>query len=137
MPQRIKVKNSSVEGKAPDAADLQVAELALNVADKKLYSKDVAGNVFEIGITDIPSLDFVELNDGGTQQTIIGGGGLDIAGGVTSEFGTNAAQLGNIAPLNDWSVYPERSTTLTAPELRPPFIEGRFSGTAVVLSEGE
>jgi hypothetical protein len=61
MPQRIKVKNSSVEGKAPDAADLQVAELALNVADKKLYSKDVAGDVFEIGVTDIPPLDFVPL----------------------------------------------------------------------------
>ena len=43
MPQRIKVKNSSDPGKAPDAADLQVAELALNVADKKLYSKDADG----------------------------------------------------------------------------------------------
>jgi hypothetical protein len=53
MPQRIKVKNSSDPGKAPDAADLQVAELALNVADKKLYSKDVAGNVFEINSSQV------------------------------------------------------------------------------------
>ena len=61
MPQRITVKKSSVEGKVPDAADLQIAELALNVADKKLYSKDVDGDVFEIGVTDIPPLDFVPL----------------------------------------------------------------------------
>ena len=51
MPQRIKIRNSSEVGKVPDAADLNVAELALNVADKKLYSKDVAGDVFEINPT--------------------------------------------------------------------------------------
>ena len=51
MPQRIKVKKSSLVGKSPDAADLQVAELALNVADRKLFSKDVDGNVFEINPT--------------------------------------------------------------------------------------
>ena len=60
MPQRIKVKNSSDPGKAPDAADLQVAELALNVADKKLYSKDVDGDVFEINPTPEPG--FWELD---------------------------------------------------------------------------
>ena len=40
---------------------------------------------------------------------ITGGGGLSVAGGITSEFGTSSAQLGNIAPLNDWSVYPARA----------------------------
>ena len=52
---------------------------------------------------------FVKLDDEGTQQDITGGGGLSVVGGITSEFGTNTAQLGNIAPLNDWSVYPARS----------------------------
>ena len=54
---------------------------------------------------------FVKLDDEGTEQSITGGGGLDVAGGITSEFGTNAAQLGNVAPLNDWSCYPARTTT--------------------------
>jgi hypothetical protein len=30
-------------------------------------------------------------------------------GGVTSVFGTSTAQLGNVAPLNDWSCYPARA----------------------------
>ena len=51
---------------------------------------------------------YVKLDDEGTEQSIVGGGGIDILGGITSEFGTNSAQLGNIAPLNNWSVYPSR-----------------------------
>ncbi len=54
-------------------------------------------------IPDITNFDFVKLDDEGTEQAITGGGGLNI------EFGTDAEQLGNIAPLNDWSVYPARS----------------------------
>ena len=30
-------------------------------------------------------------------------------GGFNSEFGTSAAQLGNVAPMNDWSCYPARA----------------------------
>lgn len=45
----IKVKNSSVAGKAPGASDLEVAELAINLADQKLYSKDASDAIFEIG----------------------------------------------------------------------------------------
>ena len=30
-------------------------------------------------------------------------------GGFNSVFGTSTAQLGNVAPLNDWSCYPARS----------------------------
>ena len=49
MATRIVIKNSTVGGKVPDAAALVNAELALNLTDRKLYSKDAAGNVFEIG----------------------------------------------------------------------------------------
>ena len=45
----IKIKNSNIAGRVPAAGDLQTAELALNLQDKRLYSKDVGGNVFEIG----------------------------------------------------------------------------------------
>lgn len=54
MPQRIKIRNSSEIGKVPTPADLNVAELALNLADKKLYSKDVGGAVFAINPTPDP-----------------------------------------------------------------------------------
>ena len=52
---------------------------------------------------------YVKTNDGGTQQSITGGGGLDVLGGITSEFGGSLLQKGNVAPLNDWSVYPARA----------------------------
>ena len=52
----IKVKNSNVAGRIPVAGDLVPAELALNLQDKKLYSKDTAGEIFEIGVAgDVPS----------------------------------------------------------------------------------
>lgn len=70
----------------------------------------------QITLPEIPEAEgFVKLDDEGTEQSIVGGGGLDVAGGITSEFGTNAAQLGNVAPLNDWSCYPARGTTYYAP----------------------
>ena len=49
MATTIKIKSSSVSGKQPAAGDLAVSELALNLADRKLYSKDTGNNVFEIG----------------------------------------------------------------------------------------
>jgi len=108
MPQTFKIKNSVEADKVPAAGDLATAELAINLTDQKLYSKDADGNVFQIGgSSDLDG--FVKLDDEGTAQSIVGGGGLDVAGGITSEFGTNAAQLGNVAPLNDWSCYPERA----------------------------
>lgn len=44
----LKVKRSSVQGKAPSTNDLQSGELALNTRDGKLFSSD-GSSVFEIG----------------------------------------------------------------------------------------
>ena len=49
MSTTIKIKNSNVVGKVPAAGSLESAELALNLKDRKLYSKDADGDVFEIG----------------------------------------------------------------------------------------
>ena len=49
MATKIIIKNSSVAGKVPDASALNAAELAVNLEDQKLYSKDADGNVFELG----------------------------------------------------------------------------------------
>ena len=49
MATTIIIKNSSVVGKVPDASVLQAGELAINLVDQKLYSKDAGGTVFELG----------------------------------------------------------------------------------------
>ena len=49
MATTIKIKSSTVAQKVPDASSLQPAELAVNLVDQKLYTKDASGTVFEIG----------------------------------------------------------------------------------------
>ena len=49
MATTIIIKNSSVAGKVPDASAIQTGELAINLVDQKLYSKDAGDNVFELG----------------------------------------------------------------------------------------
>lgn len=49
MANTIILKKSSVAGKIPAAGDLQVGELAVNLADAKLYSKNSAGTVISVG----------------------------------------------------------------------------------------
>lgn len=79
MATQIVIKNSAVAGKVPSESDLAVGELALNLKDKKLFSKDADGNVFSVTADD-PSGDYVKLDDAGTAQSIVGGGGIDLAG---------------------------------------------------------
>lgn len=44
----IKLKRSEVAGAIPAAEDLAVGELAINLADQKIYSKDSSGIVVEL-----------------------------------------------------------------------------------------
>ena len=44
----IKIKNSSTLNKVPTDGDLVTAELALNLANKVLYTKDANDNVFKL-----------------------------------------------------------------------------------------
>ena len=48
MPKVI-TKKSTVAGKVPLSSDLDIGELAVNTADKKLYTKHSDGNVILIG----------------------------------------------------------------------------------------
>jgi hypothetical protein len=64
MANRIVLKRSSVANRVPLATDLVAGELAVNLTDKLLYTKDAAGNVITVG-------------DGG------GGGGSGTVTGVT------------------------------------------------------
>ena len=54
--QHIRIKNTNVAGKVPTSGQIDVAELCVNLQDHKLYSKDVDGNIFELGgAGEIPS----------------------------------------------------------------------------------
>lgn len=45
----IKLKRSSVEGSVPTAGDLVEGEVAMNLVDGTLYSKDSGGNIVLLG----------------------------------------------------------------------------------------
>lgn len=45
----VRFKRSSVAGKQPNIADLEIGELALNLADGIIYSKNASGNIIIIG----------------------------------------------------------------------------------------
>ena len=45
---KVQIKRSSESGKAPASADLDVGELAINLADRRIYSKTQSGEVVEM-----------------------------------------------------------------------------------------
>lgn len=49
MANKIIPKRSSVAGKAPATTDLDVGEIAVNLTDRKIFTKDGAGNVVQLG----------------------------------------------------------------------------------------
>jgi hypothetical protein len=49
MANKIIIKKSSVASKVPVAGDLEVGELAVNLADAKLYTKNAGGTVIQLG----------------------------------------------------------------------------------------
>jgi hypothetical protein len=64
----IQLKRSNVAGRVPTAAQVAEGSLAINLADRKLYSKDAAGEVFQIGATaaDPSAYLFLSATDGTT-----------------------------------------------------------------------
>jgi len=67
---RIKPKKSSTTGEVPQAADLEVAEIAVNTADGKLFVKHTDDSIKEIsGGTDITTESIDALSDVDTSTT--------------------------------------------------------------------
>jgi len=58
MATKIIHKKSSVAGSAPSSSDLQPGELAINLADKIIYTKDTSGNIVEMGVISLNEGDF-------------------------------------------------------------------------------
>ena len=85
-------KNSSTVGDVPLASNLAVGELAINVEDKQLFSKNAAGNVIALiaDVTGNPNnvKDFGAKGDGTTDDTAAIQAVLDLQGQVYIPTGT-------------------------------------------------
>jgi len=57
----IKIKRSTVQGRVPTALQIGEGELALNLTDRRLYSKDHTGEVFRLARPRDPS-DYLQLS---------------------------------------------------------------------------
>ena len=87
MPNKIILKKSSVANKVPLATDLDVGELAVNLADGRLYSKNAGGTVILVG-------------DGGGSGNTTSNGLFEHANTISANYsitaGNNAVSAGAI-----------------------------------------
>lgn len=101
MPNKLILKKSSVAAKVPLATDLEVGELAVNLADQKLYSKNAGGTVINVG----NAVDSVAGKTGAVTLAV-----ADVSGAVGL---TNTQTLTN--------------KTLTSPTLTTATTSGKFT----------
>ena len=69
MSTTIRHKRTNVPGKIPSPNDIDVGELAINMADKKIYSKDSNNNIIDFALEGQTNFIFL---DGGSPSTIYG-----------------------------------------------------------------
>jgi len=81
VPTNLIIKNSTTGGSAPSAGDLETGELAVNLIDKKVYSKDNSNAIVELGTN--PS-------------TITLGGVVTITTGSTTPNGNTTGTIGSL-----------------------------------------
>lgn len=100
MPSRILLKRSSTVSSVPAAASLQAGELAVNLADQKLYSKTAGGTVVQVGFGNLTSgmvttaLGFTPYNS--TNPS----GYITSSGSIT---GSSGSCTGNAATATRWA----------------------------------
>lgn len=61
MALQIKPKRSSVASQTPTTSNLEAGEIAINLADKKLYVRDTSNNILELTTRNLNSLDNVSV----------------------------------------------------------------------------
>ena len=100
MPSRILIKRSSTASAVPAAASLQAGELAVNLADQRLYSKTAGGTVVQVGFGNLTSgmvttaLGFTPYNS--TNPS----GYITASGSIT---GSSGSCTGNAATATRWA----------------------------------
>ena len=114
MATKIVTKNSSTASAVPTASDLVQGELAVNVADKRLFTEDNTGTIVELGTN--PST--IDINAGSIDGTAIGASSASTgafttltATGLTVDTNTlyvdstnNRVGIGTSSPVNTLSI---------------------------------
>jgi hypothetical protein len=116
MSNTIQIKRSSTSGSAPTAGQLAQGELAVNLADEALYTKDVSNAVVKLNA---PSID--DKNTGATKHVTIASGGnvgigtsspsgrLHVSGSSVDIWLTDTA-----GTANTWRILAKDGTTTAA-----------------------
>jgi len=102
MATKIVTKNSSTAGAAPTATDLVQGELAVNVADKRLFTEDNGGAIVELGTN---PYNFT-ANHNGSAKLATTSTGIDVTGTMTAD----GVQVGNTSDAYS-AVFITTSTT--------------------------
>ena len=120
MATKIVTKNSSTASAVPTASDLVQGELAVNVADKRLFTEDNAGAIVELGTN---PYNFTANHDGSAKLATTSTG-IDVTGNVTMATGGSIVAGG----VND--------LILNAGESGTPDIYLQSGGSTKVKIEG-
>jgi len=100
MPSTILLKRSSTALSVPAAASLQAGELAVNLADQKLYSKTAGGTVVQVGFGNLTSA-LVTTALGYTPYNATNPSGyITSSGSIT---GSSGSCTGNAATATRWA----------------------------------
>ena len=97
MATKIVTKNSSTASAVPTASDLVQGELAVNVADKRLFTEDNGGAIVELGTN---PYNFTANYNGSAKLTTTSTG-IDVTGTVTTDGLTVDKE--NLSGLKTWS----------------------------------
>lgn len=108
MANTILLKRSSTASSVPTAGSLQAGELAVNLADQKLYSKTAGGTVVQVGFGNLTS-GMVTTALGYTPYSATNPSGYITSGGSIS--GSSGSCTGNAATATKWAT--GRTITLT------------------------
>lgn len=126
MANKIIPKRSSVSGKVPATTDLDVGEIAVNLTDKKIYTKNAGGTVVQLGGgsggADLPagSVIYAAMNSAPTGYLKANGAAVS-----RSTYASLFAAIGTAFGAGDGS------TTFNLPDLRGEFPRGWDDGRGV------
>ena len=80
MPNIIKHKRNSVAGTVPSTGVLDQGELAINIADGKLYTKNSSNVVINLGVTSISGTSITPASGNFSNSLRVNGTGVSISG---------------------------------------------------------
>ena len=66
----IKPKRTTSSGNVPDTSDITTGEMAVNLADKKLYVRDTGSNILELTTRNVTDLDDTTISSPSNGQVL-------------------------------------------------------------------